>query len=62
VEVSKKEFLLGFWYGHKLNDVDHFLTHGINRQIFYKIYETPKEINENPIQDASIADDLYTKL
>ena len=28
---------------------DHFLAHGTNKQIFYKIYETPEEINEKPI-------------
>jgi len=32
--------LLGFWQGNKLNDVDHYLTHGTNRKVFYKIYKS----------------------
>jgi hypothetical protein len=46
----KKGVLLGFWYGHKLNDPDHFLSHGTNKQIFYKIYERLDEIDEKPIR------------
>lgn len=46
----KKGVLLGFWYGHKLIDEDHFLSHGTNRQIFYKIYQAVEEIDENPIK------------
>lgn len=46
----KKGVLFGFWYGNKLNDRDRFLTHGTNKQIFYKIYETPEEIDEKPIK------------
>ena len=46
----KKGVLLGFWYGNKLKDVDKFLTHGTNKQIFYKIYQTPEEINDKPIK------------
>jgi hypothetical protein len=45
----KKGVLLGFWYGNKLKDVDNFLTHGTNKQIFYKIYQTPEEIKDKPI-------------
>src|SRR5690242_14222272 len=45
----KKGVLLGFWYGNKLKDVDQFLTHGTNKQIFYKIYNTPEEIKDKPI-------------
>ena len=41
----KKGVLLGFWYGNKLADVDNYLTHGSNKQIFYKIYNDVKEIN-----------------
>lgn len=40
----KKGVLLGFWYGNKLNDADNYLTHGTNKQIFYKIYNDVKEI------------------
>lgn len=46
----KKGVLLGFWYGHKLNDHDCFLSHGTNKQIFYKIYQTVEEIDEKPIK------------
>jgi hypothetical protein len=46
----KKGVLLGFWYGNKLKDVDEFLTHGTNKQIFYKIYQRPEEINDKPIK------------
>ena len=46
----KKGVLFGFWYGNKLNDPDRFLSHGTNKQIFYKIYQTPEEINEEPIK------------
>ena len=46
----KKGVLLGFWYGNKLKDNDHFLTHGNNKQIFYRIYHTPDEIDDRPIK------------
>lgn len=46
----KKGVLLGFWYGNKLTDEDGFLTHGTNKQIFYKIYHTAEEIDDEPIQ------------
>jgi len=42
----KKGVLLGFWYGNRLNDEDNYLTHGTNKQIFYKIYQTAEEIDE----------------
>ena len=45
----KKGVLLGFWYGNKLNDVNSYLTHGTNKQIFYKIYHTVEEVNEEEI-------------
>jgi hypothetical protein len=41
--------LLGYWYGNKLKDEDNYLTHGTNKQIFYKIFQTPEEIDEKPI-------------
>ena len=40
----KQGVLLGFWYGNKLQDVDNYLTHGTNKQIFYKIYNSVEEI------------------
>jgi hypothetical protein len=46
----KKGVLLGFWYGNRLHDKDQFLTHGTNKQIFYKIYEAVAEVDERPIK------------
>lgn len=45
----KEGVLFAFWYGNKLNDVDQYLTHGTNKQIFYKIYKEPEEINQKAI-------------
>jgi hypothetical protein len=45
----KKGVLLGFWYGNKLKDADNYLTHGTNKQVFYKIYHSPEEINGRAI-------------
>ena len=41
--------LLGFWYGNKLKDTDRYLTHGTNKQVFYKIYQKVEDINEKAI-------------
>ena len=46
----RKGVLLGFWYGHKLIDKDNYLTHGSNKQIFYKIFHSPAEIDEKAIK------------
>ena len=45
----KEGVLLGFWYGNKLNDADNYLTHGTNKQIFYKIFRSAEEIDEAAI-------------
>ena len=45
----KKGVLFGFWYGNQLADVDNYLTHGSNKQIFYKIYNDVEEINVKAI-------------
>ena len=62
----KTGVLLGFWYGNKLKDPDRFLTHGTNKQIFYKIYQTPEEIDEKPIQkllqEAILLDSTFKKV
>jgi hypothetical protein len=42
----KEGVLLGFWYGNKLKDVDNYLSHGSNKQIFYKIFKSPDDIDE----------------
>ena len=46
----KKGVLLGFWWGCKLKDEDNYLTHGTNKQVFYKIFYTPEEIDDAPIR------------
>ncbi len=46
----KDGVLLGFWHGNKLNDFDNYLIHGSNKQIFYKIFYSPEEIDERAIQ------------
>lgn len=42
----KSGVLLGFWQGYLLEDVDQYLTHGTNKKIFYKIYQSVEEIDE----------------
>ncbi len=46
----KEGVLLGFWYGNRLNDDDHYLTHGANKKVLYKIYKSPEEIDEAAIR------------
>lgn len=45
----KHGVLLGFWQGNKLNDEDNYLTHGTNKKVFYKIFNSVEEIDENAI-------------
>jgi hypothetical protein len=45
----KAGVLLGFWHGNKLQDEDGYLTHGTNKQVYYKIYKTPEEIDVDAI-------------
>ena len=45
----KEGVLLGFWYGNKLADVDQYLVHGTNKQIFYKVFKSVTEINEKAL-------------
>jgi len=45
----KEGVLLGFWHGNKLNDVDHYLIQGTNKQVFYKIFKSVEDINEEAI-------------
>ena len=46
----KKGVLLGFWYGCKLIDKAEYLTHGTNKQIYYKIFNLPEEIDRTAIR------------
>src|SRR5687768_345026 len=59
----KEGVLLGFWYGHKLADADHYLNHGTNKQIFYKVFKSVKEINEKALakllKEAIRIDELF---
>ena len=61
----KEGVLLGFWYGNRLNDIDDYLTHGTNKQIFYKIFKSPEEIDEPAIvkllKEALRIDRLFLK-
>jgi uncharacterized protein DUF1801 len=61
----KHGVLLGFWYGNKLKDKDNYLTHGTNKQIFYKIYHAPEEIDDTAIikllREAIKVDLLFSK-
>lgn len=56
----KSGVLLGFWQGYLLEDVDEYLTHGTNKKIFYKIYQSVAEIEEGAIakllQEAIVLD------
>ena len=45
----KEGVLLGFWFGNKLRDKDHYLTHGTNKKVFYKIFQSVDNIEEEPI-------------
>jgi hypothetical protein len=46
----KSGVLLGFWYGCKLKDLDQYLIHGTNKQIYYKIFQSVEEIDEKAIR------------
>jgi hypothetical protein len=41
--------LLGFCQGYKLRDPENYLTHGTNKQVFYKIFKSVEEIETTPI-------------
>ena len=45
----KEGVLLGFWHGNRLKDPDRYLTHGTNKQIFYKIFKKAEDIDDTPI-------------
>jgi hypothetical protein len=62
----KKGVLLGFWYGNKLEDSNNYLTHGTNKQIFYKIFNSVEDIEEESIvkllHEASLYDGKSIKI
>src|SRR5215207_4887595 len=45
----KQGVLLGFWHGNRLKDTDNYLKRGTNKKVFYKIFESVKDINEKAI-------------
>ena len=45
----KQGVLLGFWQGYRLNDEGNYLTHGTNKKVFYRIYKSVEEIDEEAI-------------
>lgn len=61
----KSGVLLGFWYGNRLKDKDGYLTHGTNKQIFYKIYQSAEDINEKALvkilKEAAALDAKFSK-
>lgn len=42
--------LIGFWYGNRLQDEEQYLDRGTNKQVFYKIYKSPDEIDVQSLQ------------
>jgi hypothetical protein len=42
--------LFGFFQGYRLIDEDRYLERGTNKQIFYKIYTAPEQIDEPAIK------------
>jgi Domain of unknown function (DU1801) len=45
----KTGVMLGFCQGNKLEDSGQYLTHGTNKQIYYKIFQSTDEIETNKI-------------
>lgn len=45
----KKGVLFGFSRGVLLSDPDQYLTHGSNKRIFYKIFQSVEEIEIIPL-------------
>jgi len=45
----KKGVMLAFWYGNRLADTNQYLTHGTNKQVYYKIFLHAGEIEEAPL-------------
>lgn len=41
--------LLGFCQGNKIPDSENYLTHGTNKQVYYKIFHSVDEIDESAI-------------
>lgn len=46
----KQGVLLGFWYGNMLSDTEAYLTHGTNKQIYYRIFLRAEDIDADAIR------------
>lgn len=46
----KEGVLLGFCQGFRLVDADQYLDRGTNKQVYYKIFKSPEEIDEQAIR------------
>lgn len=61
----KTGVLLGFWNGRLLRDEDNYLTHGTSKKVFYKIYKSADEIDEEAIvkllKEAVALDESFKK-
>ena len=45
----KSGVMLGFCQGNKIKNADHYLSHGSNKQVFYKIFQSTSEIDIDAI-------------
>ncbi len=45
----KSGVLLGFLQGYRLKDKDQYLNHGTNKQVYYRIFHSPDEIDPDAI-------------
>lgn len=61
----KEGVLFGIWYGNRLTKNISYLDKGSNKQIFYKIFKTPDEINikkvKSVLQEALGVDKAWEK-
>jgi hypothetical protein len=59
----RKGVMLGFCQGNKLKDPNFYLTHGSNKQVYYIIYNTLEEIDEDIVvsllEDALLTDTTF---
>jgi hypothetical protein len=61
----KQGVLLGFWNGKLLNDHHGYLTKGTNKKVYYKIYRSYEEIDEdrvNELLDEAVEIDNLVKI
>lgn len=60
-----KGVLMGFWQGNKLLDKENYLFKGINKKVYYRIFQQAEEIDIkaiiNLIQEANLLDASFNK-